>query len=420
MNEAVVVLSRKGYLKTKIIAKEIASREHARKLWPLVTPDFPGQLVTWVSPIFENGKLIRRSHFRILPNSNQKNLRLHFENEEDKRQRSVYESPEHKKAKDLIALALENRLANGRAMPWYFLDGDASDFHLAGNILLGAEKIHKEYRVETAFGAAYRLDVAIVSKRISTKPLLLGGVEIERGHSFDGRKALIGKSQAFPLISIDITDMPLDAITPEWADRALTETTAQHEKGQRKTYIYLHDLLYPLYIQLPSFLLKKSDHQFLIFAKNHELQKLIIWIKKLAHAVNITDKQFSISLINAKSEQSEAMLINAGEVVGPDWFEVNADQCLRLTVDRPSTPLDQSIHFFHIGLAKLLLLHTDALVGYKYRPGILNEHLDEDIWIYRKWLPVERTTTEHRILPKRLAEPRTRLIEILQKFANGS
>lgn len=49
--------------------------------------------------------------------------------------------------------------------------------------------------------------------------MVLGGVEIELGHAFDGRKALIGKSLGFPLISIDITEMTLDELTPEWAQQ---------------------------------------------------------------------------------------------------------------------------------------------------------------------------------------------------------
>lgn len=36
MDEAIVVLSRKGRFTTLIKARDIRSREHARKLWPLV------------------------------------------------------------------------------------------------------------------------------------------------------------------------------------------------------------------------------------------------------------------------------------------------------------------------------------------------------------------------------------------------
>ena len=119
-------------------------------------------------------------------------------------------------------------------MPWSFADPDATDFYLSGNLLLGAEAVSTELRVRTAFGSTYRLDVGIVSAHIGKRPLLLGGIEIERDHAFDGRKALISKSQAFPLISIDITHMTLAEITPQWADRALTETTASNGDGKRR------------------------------------------------------------------------------------------------------------------------------------------------------------------------------------------
>jgi hypothetical protein len=50
MDEAIVVFSRKGIFQTTITARDVRSREHARKLWPLVSPDASRQMVTWVSP----------------------------------------------------------------------------------------------------------------------------------------------------------------------------------------------------------------------------------------------------------------------------------------------------------------------------------------------------------------------------------
>ncbi|AGL46254.1 hypothetical protein [Pseudomonas aeruginosa] len=67
MDEAIVVFSRKGIFQTTIAARDVRSREHARKLWPLVSPGASRQMVTWVSPSFESGKLRRRSYFRMLP-----------------------------------------------------------------------------------------------------------------------------------------------------------------------------------------------------------------------------------------------------------------------------------------------------------------------------------------------------------------
>lgn len=412
MKEAVVVFSRRGMFATPVAARDVHSHEHARKLWPLVTPTEPRQLVTWVKPTFVLGKLKRRSHFRILPNSNGLRAQQFFEVEEATRYVATRESPEHLAAKNMVAEALRQRLKKGIAMPWYFKDPDSSQFHLAGNLLLGAQSINTEEPVKTVFGCSYRLDVAILSKQISKAPILLGGVEIEWEHQFDGRKALIGKSQGFPLISIDISGITLDQITPEWADAALTATTRSNDAGQRKTYIYLHDLLYPLYLQLPSGLIKESRHQFVVFAPDDDLSHLEKWAKTLQDLVGLPKTSMAVSIVNAKSEQSRKMLENAGQVVGHDWQHVNSQQCLRLTVERPG-PIDVAAHMFHLCIVNLFLLHSDSLVGYKYMTGILNEDSDEDVWQHPKWNPDTRQADYYRILPKRLAEPRSRILSIL-------
>lgn len=196
MKDAVIVFSRNGLFTTTVTARDIHSHEHARKLWPLVTPSIPRQLVTWVKPTFSQEKLKRRSHFRTLPGARSLSVTQIFEQEEAARHKAVCESPEHAAAKRMVADALRQRLQKRIAMPWYFKDPDSSQYHLAGNLLLGAKDVHTEESVKTSFGCNYRLDIAVVSKQISREPILLGGVEIEWEHQFDGRKALIGKSQA--------------------------------------------------------------------------------------------------------------------------------------------------------------------------------------------------------------------------------
>lgn len=415
MNEAVVVFSRNGLFTTTVVARDIHSHEHARKLWPLVTPSIPRQLVTWVKPTFEDDKLKRRSHFRTLPCSKNLGIAQIFEQEESARCSASRESPEHSQAKRMVAEALRQRLDQGLAMPWFFKDSDSSQFHLAGNLLLGAENISVEETVKTSFGCEYRLDVAITSKHINRNPILLGGVEIEWGHAFDGRKALIGKTQAFPLISIDISEMTLDEITTEWADAALTATTHSSANGQRKTYIYLHDVLYPLYVQLPSGLVKENRHQYLVFAPDNELSRLERWAKQLQELLGLKRGAMSVSIVNAKSEQSRKMLENAGQVVGPDWRQVNSQQCLRLTVERPGL-VDVTSHIFHLCMANLFLSYTDSLVGYKYMTGIQNDDPKEDVWLHPKWNPNTKRADHYRILPKRLAEPRSRIIQVLDSI----
>lgn len=416
MDKAIVVFSRKGLFQTTLSAIDVRSREHARKLWPLVSTDESRQIVTWVSPSFNNGKLRRRSHFRILPHQHNYNPKMHFDEQEDLRWRAVQESPEHQRAKELVALELSRRLNSNLSMPWAFRDKDASDFTIEGDLLLGADKVIKEYPLSTPFGCQFRLDIAVLGSPVHTEPMVIGGVEIESGHVFDGRKALIGKSLGFPLISIDISEMTFAELTPEWANQVLTATTFNHEQGRRQTFIYLHDLLYPLYVQLPLFIDAERRHQFLIFADDNTLDKLADWMNKLAKKLNYANGEIAVAIVNAKNEKSYKMLERAGQVVGPDWYEFNNKRCLRLTVPRPKDSADLRSYRFHMTMARILLSHSDALVGYKYCNGIDNEHPEEDVWIKHHRNVVSNTLEKYHILPKRLAEPINRLIAVISSL----
>lgn len=124
MHEALVVFSRVGLIRTSILAKEIRGHEHARKPCPLVAPAACRQLLTWFSSSFQNGCLRRRSHFHCLSAAASYDLKAHFETEERERSQTTGESPEHLRAKKLIAKELERHLATGLALPWSFNDPD--------------------------------------------------------------------------------------------------------------------------------------------------------------------------------------------------------------------------------------------------------------------------------------------------------
>ncbi len=417
VDTAVVVLSRQGKFAKTVAARDIRSHEHARKLWPLVTPTEPRSLVTWVRPVFDSAnKLKRRSHFRLMPGSVGDAFRQQFERDEATRVKAMEESPEHKRAKHLVAEALRERMRRQLGMPWFFKDADASDFHLAGNLLLGAAEVVEERTVKTSFGCTYRLDIGIISRTIEKGGLLLGGIEIEWENPFDGRKALIGKSQAFPLISIDISGLQLEDLTPEWADLALTGTTRSSDDGRRSTYIYIHDLLYPQHLQVHRDVVKEARHQFVVFAPDEHLKRLHQLIPKYRAALKVPDKSLAISPVNAKSESSKVALTNLGDIVGPDWREVNSHSCLMVTLDRP-TQFDENLQLLHLCVANLLLSYTDSLVGYKYMLGIVNDDVAQDLWEHPVWNKEERKFERYRVAPKRLAEPRSRLLAVLQSVA---
>ena len=419
MDKAIIVFSRKGLFKKTLSAFDIRSREHARKLWPSVSCDESKQMVTWVRPSFENGRLRRRAHFRVLPSQNNYNSKEHFDDQEDHRWCTTKESTEHRLAKELVAAELSRRLSYGLGMPWIFKDKDVSDFPIQGNLLLGADRVVIEYPLKTPFGSQFRLDIAVLGSPVHSEAMVLGGVEIELGHAFDGRKALIGKSLGFPLISIDITEMTIAEFTPEWASRVLTGTTFNHEEHRRKTYIYLHDLLYPLYVQIPLFIDKEKRHQFLIFADNPTLDKLNSWMKKLAQKLNYQNGEVAVAIVNAKNEQSRKMLERAGQVAGPDWEEFNNQRCLRLTIPRPTDSNDLKNHRFHMTMARLLLSHSDSLVGYKYCNGIDNDRPDDDVWIVRRRSADLKILEEYHVLPKRLAEPINRLMAVVSSIQDN-
>lgn len=413
MDDALVVFSRKGLFQTPITAYEIKSREHYRKMWPLVTADKPHRLVSWVSPCFnDDGKLKTRSYFRTYTGKRGVRAADYFDSEEQARQRHIGESAEHRRAKQLIADELQRRLDAGLAMPWYYRDETISQYHLAGNLLLGADGVTQEQSIKTPFGNSYRLDVAVLGKPILRHPMVLAGIEIELGHAFDGRKALAGRSMGFPLISIDITGMSLEQLTPQWARHALTATKASDDEGRRKTFIYLNDLLYPLYVQLPPELIegKNFRHQFIVFAADDHLEQVKATLTKASLALGLQTPAVLMGIINGKSASAATQVANLGDIAGPDWREFNEDRCLTITLERPRTLQDVPTHLMHIAIAALLAGKGNALVGYKHRRSIINDRPEEDVWNeYRRG-------TWHRILPKRLAEPFQRYLAVIDQL----
>lgn len=420
MDKAIQVFSRHGLFSREICAREIRSREHFRKLWPLVTDSESRQEVTWVRPTFDSeNHLLRVSHFRVLPGKVPELAAL-FEQEETERQRQVGESKEHKLAKSLIAAELTRRINLGLGLPWAFNDPDSSDFPLVGNLLLGANAAAQEFSLTTPFGSQYRIDVAVLGSAIDSEPMVLGGIEIELTHAFDGRKAILGKSQGFPLITIDIAGMSLADLTPEWATLALSATTRSAEDGRRQTYIYLHDLLYPLYAQIPDFINDDQRHQFLVFDEDNSLKRLCRFINKLSAALEYQAYDVVPALVNAKNKQSTLMLERAGEIAGADWRTYNDHQCLRLTLPRPKGPHDLRSHRFHMTLARALLSHSNALVGYMYANGHTNSRPEEAIWTHKRWIKEESRWEPYRVLPKRLAEPVSRIMQVVSELQERS
>ena len=91
-----------------------------------------------------------------------------------------------------------------------------------------------------------------------------------------------------------------------------------------------------------------------------------------------------------------------------------------MTLPRSRVPADLQVHRFHMTMARVLLSHTDALVGYKYCNGVYNEHPEEDVWVAHRWIVDLKTHSQHRVLPKRLAEPVKRLVAMVSELHRNS
>ncbi|MCS8413171.1 hypothetical protein N0754_17875 [Pseudomonas aeruginosa] len=411
LHEARILFGRNGELKQTIDAFSITSPEHYRNLWPLVTPTDPPRMVCWVSPVFQGEECKRRSHFRTLRKS--VNPVAVFRDEEEARTKAG-ESAIHRTAKEVLAAELQRRIDSGLGLPWAFKHDSAGGFPMVGNLLLGARRAVIEHRIKTAppLDSTYRLDIAILGDPAIRNELLLGAVEIEHKHSFDGRKALAGKSGGYPLISVDVSDMQLEEITPAWAARVLSETSRTVQSGGRSTFVYLNPLLYPLYAQIPPEIARHAArHQFIIFAPDKDLVNARDKITTAAHALGLA-QDVNVQLIKAVNEQCAIRIRNLGRIVGRDWQDHNPEACLLVSLDRPHSVLDLSRHKMHHFLALFLAGWGNALVGYRWREGVLpNEDDTSDVWVER--LGGKSYTT----LPKRLAMPLRRYIEALSSLS---
>lgn len=415
MDTAIIMYSRAGFCTERIEANDLKSHEDARKYWPLLSDDGT-KLVTWVkSTDLPNGRW-RKKHFRKLPSFYQRtNLVRVFDLLEEKRQKRTAESPEHAKAKDLICQELRRRIEAGDSQKWVFRDRLASDFHFKGDLLFGATAVDTELRVETVFGSSFKLDIGIIGPTLKKHSAIIGGIEIEYRNQIEGRKALMMSSLGFPLISIDISGMLLSEIDELWAQKVLSKTTVNSEKGFRKNYIYLPTALYPLYINVPESLYKTKDtrHQYLAFAKFETLKKIETWLSLLRDVLGYATSDIDLTILNASSETARTQLENAGSIVGADWKEYSSSHCLRVSLFRPAHDKNRllSNHLFHMTMARLFA-EQDVLVGYKYALG--GQHLDPNahIWILNEWNKDLRINTPHRLLPKRLAHP---ILPVLKK-----
>lgn len=421
MDKAIQVFSRDGNFNKVILAREIKSKEHARKLSPFVDPNNKDDLVTWVSPSFDNQNLKRRSHFR-----KRKFYSVEIKtikDEENERRAICNESAEHKLAKELLSNELRLRIKNNIPLEWGFYDKEISDLPIIGNLLLAAESVEEEYTFKSSSGEKFRLDIAIMGKgvRNTAKKFIYAAIEIEKENQFEYRKEILCKSAAFPLISINISDLSLNDINEAWAKKIIGETLKSSPSSKRANFFYLHDLLYPLFLKYPDTLIKNEpEHQFILFDNSLSIENIKNYCLQLGkHIPNYKFHIHKIHIYNRKGNLIKEELKkyqNLANIVGIGCEEINSETVVLITIKRPES---RNIQDFinHMALFRILLSSPTAMIGYRYARYETNNNFAEDLWIY-KYLDAEKKELKTiKICPKRLSIPLEDILDIIRKLS---
>lgn len=243
--------------------------------------------------------------------------------------------------------------------------------------------------------------------------MLLGALELEFTHEFAVLKCLLCKALGFPLLSVDIAEASEADISEEWCMSALLGTTATDAKGRRPNYVYLHEILYPVFMNVPPDIYRERRHQYIVFVCDDRFDKTVRWLKDLKTRIGIPTDDLSVLIqtVNATNEQTTKMLENEGSIAGKNWREYNDHRFIRVVLDRPIEKRG-SVYLYHLQMARLLNGYCDALVGYKYAPTVSNDNPDEPVW-----KPYMVTRHDYvPLLPKQVGQPVRSIFEELSKI----
>lgn len=414
---ALRVFSLRGLLVERIEASDIKSRADARKKWPFV--DEEHRLLTWVRDSWANGHRKRRQHFRHYASGTggTKQFSDLVTTEINQIEKHKSESELHKRAKEKLAKCLRDFLQQGKVLPWYYTDKEASDFSLSGDLLSDVVEVALDsYQIKLPTGKVYRPDIALLGPKLKNCPLLLGIIELELSHEAEALKCLWCKATAAPVLTVDLQEASPTDITEEWCLDRLLHTTARTNDRRRRNYIFLHNMLYPVFSDIPADLLYDEQHQFLVFARDTDFEKLHKTIRILQQTLGLTDKDVLIQPVrlNTLEPSSLKMFENEGSIAGAEWREYSKHQYIRVALTR-LTNKRGALYQFHIALANLLTLHFDSLVGYKIARRENNSNAESPLWVHKKWIAAENAFKNYRLLPKRVSEPVFRIMRFLDE-----
>lgn len=369
----------------------------------------------------ENGKKIKPYFRRYLEGKSgithfHQRIRKEQLETENLKQRNI-----HKKVQETLLNALNKLLRSSRPIQWAFNDQRLTDFPLAGNLLSDVKTVEKEYRIIPPFINYYDLDIALLGEKLCNKTIILGAIEIEYTHEVDLLKTLLCKSLGFPLFTINIRDADYEEITEEWCIKRLTETKYNSGDERRRNYVYIHNMLYPVFLTGYDDWGIGDNHQYIIFANDKEIHSLSKYIEllKTTLSLNNSDVNFIVVNRNTADKGSNTMFENEGALAGENWKEYNQNKFIRLILKRPRIK-SGNIYKFHLVLTQLLTLHVDCLVGYKFDTGQSNFEKENPIWNVSRSErnlngPPNFILHKKRFCPKRISEPVREIIKYIPK-----
>ena len=411
MKNALLLYSWRGLFQEEIEATEITSRSDARKLAPFV--DFNHRQLIWVNWTYlPKDKKWRKAHFRHYPKGQGKLLiNRNISQEISKRKKHINESNIHKSTKETIATFLRRLLVEKKGLTWSFLDRRNSSFPLSGNLLSNVVSVETEYRITTPFNKKYELDIALLGEKIYNKQPVLAGIEVEFTHEFELLKCLICKAAGFPLLSVDLTDFDKNEITEKICIKRLLETTANSGDKRRRNYVYIHNMLYPLFLDVPHEIDLPNTHQFIIFVDDSKFEDIIDKLNILRQCLNLSKKSVLVQPVNCTNEQMRTMLENEGSIAGHDWKDYNDKRYIRLILEKPRNKTGP-LYRYHIVMSNLLNSYYQTLVGYKYMAGIHNEKINEHTW--KVYQPSKKQPVS--LVPKHMSEPVLSILNALEQL----
>lgn len=182
----------------------------------------------------------------------------------------------------------------------------------------------------------------------------------------------------------------------------LLSTTATHPDGRRFNFIYLHEMLYPVYLDVPLKAVHDGRHQYIVFAKEDQFDDLLRRLRKLKEKLGFLAEDDSVLIqpVNVTSDQARKMCENEGSIAGHNWRDFNERRYVRVVLGRPREKRG-NVYLYHLCMARLINGYYDALVGYKYASSVRNEQPTEPMW--RVYYPSKGDYVA--LLPKQVGQP---------------